>query len=176
MRHATLYAAFTLIMPLSATAQVYKCKDDTGATVVQQVPCRSSAPVVGDEIRAREAAHQRDRERAAEAAIQANVRFERERAQKIESDRQRKAAQDQNPAFNPAAVTKDCGTKDIPQGPLVGMTERRMFTCTWLGRANALVLENTTEVVGSVSRQYSDKLGILKYVYTRDGVVTGIQR
>ena len=79
-------------------------------------------------------------------------------------------------AFDHAAVKKDCGVVELPEGPVPGMTEQRMLSCTWLGRAKALRLANTTQVLGSVARQYEDTLGVLKYVYTRDGVVTGVQR
>lgn len=79
-------------------------------------------------------------------------------------------------AFDHAAVKKDCGVVDLPEGPAVGMAEKRMLACTWLGRAGTLQVVNTTEVVGAVIKQYAGSMGGIKYVYTRNGVVTGVQR
>jgi len=58
--------------------------------------------------------------------------------------------------------------------PTVGMSEQRMLKCTFIGRGDMLKLINTLEVAGVVTRQYEGKTGV-KFAYTRNGVVTGVQ-
>ena len=79
-------------------------------------------------------------------------------------------------AADDAEAKQVCGVGGVVDTPVIGMSEQRMLKCTVLGRGGTLELVNTTEVAGSVTRQFRDKAVVLKYVYTRNGVVTGVQR
>lgn len=75
-----------------------------------------------------------------------------------------------------AYAKKNCPGGDAAAMPAIGMSEAVMLNCTTLAMNGGLELVNTTEVPGAVTRQYQGKYGLLKFVYTRNGVVTGIQK
>lgn len=147
-----------LMVSASVYAQAHKCPDGKGGTVYQQMPCAGSGGLVGDEVRTREAAAREARKR-----------------KEADDEAQRKADAASNARFDLNKVKKDCGTTDIPERPVPGMTEAQMFNCTWIGRSGTLDLVDTTEVVGAVLKMYEGRLGSVKYVHTRNGIVVNVR-
>jgi hypothetical protein len=78
-------------------------------------------------------------------------------------------------AADEAEAKKMCGAGGVAALPTIGMSEQRMLNCTIIGRGGMLKLVNTLEVPGAVTRQYEGRTGV-KFVYARNGVVTGVQR
>lgn len=79
-------------------------------------------------------------------------------------------------AADAAEAKKVCGVGGLVALPTIGMSEQRMLKCTILGRGGAFELVNTLEVPGAVTRQYQGRTTDVRFVYTRNGVVVGIQR
>lgn len=79
-------------------------------------------------------------------------------------------------AQDAADAKKNCVGGKVVALPALGMTEKAMLKCTILGQAGMLELVNTTEIPGVVARQYRGKTTDVKFVYTRNGVVTGVQK
>ena len=73
------------------------------------------------------------------------------------------------------AVNKECAPSGFVDEPVIGITEDRFRNCTFVAKHISKI--NVTETANTISRQYviKDNVGI-KYVYTRNGMVTSIQR
>lgn len=73
------------------------------------------------------------------------------------------------------AVTKKCAPSGFVDEPVIGITEDRFRNCTFVAEHISKI--NETQTANTTSRQYviKDNIGI-KYVYTRNGMVTSIQR
>lgn len=78
-----------------------------------------------------------------------------------------------------AAAKAACGGT-LPTGPSIGMTEKNFRSCTVVGVLVAPDSINVTETASGVSKQfvYSSNFGAagFKFLYTRNGVITAIQR
>ena len=86
------------------------------------------------------------------------------------------AERDARWAQDAADAKKNCVGGRVEPLPVLGMSEKAMLKCTILGQASMLKLVNTTEVPGAVTRQYQGMTTDVRFVYTRNGVVTGIQK
>lgn len=177
MKHLALFAVFILPMSQPAMAQVYKCNGSSGATVVQDLPCAGSGASVREEIRAREASQRRNQELADRAdantvSTRSNQGLAPEAQARVDAQVAKWKAE---AAADEIEAKKVCGAGGVVDLPVIGMSEQRMLQCTTLGRGGAFTLVNTLEVPGAVTRQY-ESLTSVKFVYTRNGVVTGIQR
>jgi hypothetical protein len=73
------------------------------------------------------------------------------------------------------AVNKKCAPSGFVDEPVIGITEHRFRNCTFVAEHISKI--NVTQTANTISRQYviKDNFGI-KYVYTRNGMVTSIQR
>jgi len=67
-----------------------------------------------------------------------------------------------------------CKTDEIPYYPEIGWTEEKFLRCTRIGVVGASKV-NITENDGGISKQYVFRL-VDSYIYTRNGVVTSIQK
>ena len=64
------------------------------------------------------------------------------------------------------------------EDPVIGMPEDQFRNCTQFGVLTPYSDLNQTETAAGVSKQYvySSRVGGIRYVYTRNGVVSAIQR
>ena len=164
-----LVLAALALLCAPAWAQVYRCPDASGRTVIQQTPCAGSGDLVGVDMKKREAA-----QRAQKQADQ--ERFEREEAEreKMRADLQHSERRRQQ-RLKAAGV--DCPA-EMPFEPAVGMKEVAFLDCTHLGRLGHESVNETKTAAGTL-RQYvfkPDHASSVRYVYTRNGEVTAIQR
>ena len=135
----------------AASAQaVFKCQEG-GQTVFKDHPCSGAqGGTVADDMARKE------------------LEFKK-RKQEQEASAQQRAAED-------AARLKLCGGKPVVETPEVGMTESHFLNCTAIGIFRVWKTINQTETASGVQRQYVfDRLDV-KYVYTRNGMVSGLQR
>lgn len=134
----------------AASAQaVFKCQEG-GQTVFKDHPCGGAQGTVAEDMARKE------------------LEFKK-RQQEKEAAAQQRAADE-------TARLKLCGGKPVVDYPEVGMTESHFLNCTGIGIFRAWKSINQTETTSGVQRQYViGSLG-LKYVYTRNGMVTGLQR
>lgn len=136
----------------AASAQaVFKCQEG-GQTVFKDHPCGGAQGTVAEDMARKE------------------LEFKK-RQQEKEAAAQQRTADD-------AARLKICGGKPVVTYPEIGMTESHFLNCTEIGIQKVWKTINQTETVSGIQRQYvMDGLGLhMKYVYTRDGMVTGLQR
>ena len=134
----------------AASAQaVFKCQEG-GQTVFKDHPCGGAQGTVAEDMARKE------------------LEFKK-RQQEKEAAAQQRAADD-------AARLKLCGGKPVVDYPEVGMTESHFLNCTGIGIFRAWKSINQTETTSGVQRQYVIGSLELKYVYTRNGMVTGLQR
>ena len=159
MRIRFLLAA--ALLAVSPAWAFHKCKGPNGGVVYQATACPEAGEVVGAEIARREAEGQRIKAENERRAV-AREETARIRAQ-MELDTQRQRLQ----------LCKG----QIYDDPFVGMTENALKNCTdFWERHGPIARINETETARSVSRQYVFRTGSIKYLYTTNGVVTGIQR
>ncbi len=159
MRIRFLLAA--ALLAASPAWAFHKCKGPNGGVVYQATACPEAGEVVGAEIARREAAHQAEaarRQASEEAARQSLAEYYAEGRRKDQERQQLCKGQ-------------------IYDDPFVGMTEHALKNCTdFWERHGSIARINETETARSVSRQYVFRTGSIKYLYTTNGVVTGIQR
>ncbi len=156
---AILALASTACVP--AWAQIYKCPDAGGRTVIQQVPCAASGALVGGEIKRRE------------VEARAKLEAEKERDKRAQAERDRELRQY---AEDEAEKKATCQGK-LYETPTIGMAEKAFLLCTVTGRGRASAV-NQTQTAAGVTKQYvyrSEYSSGPKYVYTRNGVVAAIQ-
>lgn len=171
---APVMAALSLL-PSPCTAQatgakapsVNRCTVD-GQQVFQQAPCAGSLPRVGDEIRERAAAADRE-----------NARMLRERTELIENERRRltseeetkrRALDKEKEAKEEALFQQHCGGQYLDLK--IGMTEEQVRHCTEWRYPKSV---NITKTAAGVQKQYVfDRFGP-SYLYFRNGILTAIQ-
>lgn len=131
---------------------VTKCTDTNGRAVYQDAPCQTTGITVADDIKAKAA-------KRAAAAAQAAVPKPLTDEDKIEIAR------------------SECGGQ-FPEYPSIGMAESTFKNCTYLGRFyREHTSYNETVTAFGTSRQYIFRPPVgITYLYTRDGIVTAIQR
>ena len=137
----------------AASAQaVFKCQEG-GQTVFKDHPCGGAQGTVADDM-ARKELEFKKRKQEQDAAVQQR-------------------------AVDDAALLKLCGGKPVVDYPEVGMTESHFLNCTSVGRSKFWTV-NETQTSNGISRQYvittNYYVHIVKYIYTRNGMVTGLQR
>lgn len=134
-----------------------KCVID-GKTVYQQAPCPGGGPTVGEDMKRREA----EKDAAQEA---------RRRQLEVQLKPMADAEQARQDRLKAAGIT----CPDAPLAPAVGMSEVMFRECSFLGRNPDRI--NETETAAGITRQYVFGGGrSVRYVYTRKGVITAIQR
>jgi hypothetical protein len=144
--------AIAMLLPSSfaiAQSAVFKCQEG-GQTVFKDHPCGGAQGTVAQDVARKE------------------LDFKK-RNQEQEIAAQQRSAED-------AARLKLCGGKFVSENPEVGMTENQFLNCTTLGIYKAWRSVNETETTSGIQRQYVVDRMDVKYVYTRNGMVTGLQR
>lgn len=136
-----------------------KCNGPNGAVIFQDQPCAGSGVTVADDIKARA------------AQITANRATE-------QNKKTSRAIEEEEPQI---AIAKAECRGLFPDYPHVGMRETTFLQCTHLGRFWTDRTINETATQTSLSKQYvfGGAPGMkpdIKFLYTRDGVVTAIQR
>ena len=153
LRRLLLCIAFATCSHASSAQAVFKCQEG-GQTVFKDHPCGGAQ---GGTV--------------AEDMARKELEFKK-RQQEKETAAQQRAAED-------AARLKLCGGKPVVQTPEVGMTEHQFLNCTSVGRSMFWTV-NETQTANGISRQYvitnSFYTNKVKYLYTRDGMITGLQR
>ena len=157
---------------------VNKCTGPDGKVSYQEQACPGTGISVGEYMDRRLAQQQsqqtaqRVRQEQEFAARKARVEAEgkeweaRKRATGFKSDDDKLAE-----------AKARCGTR-MSEYPTVGMTETHFRTCTVIGVLADVEKINETETASGLARQYVyNTPGLnIRYLYTRNGVVTAIQR
>lgn len=134
----------------AASAQaVFKCQEG-GQTVFKDHPCGGAQGTVAEDMARKE------------------LEFKKRQQEKEAASLQR--------AADDAARLKLCSGKPVVETPEVGMTEHQFLNCTAIGMFKVWKTVNQTETASGVHRQYVFDRFDVKYVYTRNGMVTGLQR
>ena len=183
MKSAAFLLALAACVP--AMAQVYKCPDASGRTVLQQTPCAGGArvdakppapPSQPTRPTAKSVMTPAEIARDFEAQVQA-PHIQRELA----IGRGTREAAGRDAVHNLRQVHEEraerCDGGPVLQEPVIGMKESSFLRCTRFARQWDARRVNETETQLGISRQYVYSTGApINYVYTVNGKVTGIQR
>lgn len=177
---ALLFAALMLSTPVFA---VQKCTIG-GKITYQDAPCPGEGVAIktietketkarAEEERLRKVSENLQRERD-ERARDAKKRVEDEEA-RIKAMRQQQEADRQSKL---KALGIKCGA-EMPEYPQIGASESAMLLCSEVGVRVSPKAVNETTTANGVARQYVYEWpshGARTYIYTRNGVVTAIQK
>lgn len=169
MRVQLVGLAAVLFMAPSAWA-VNKCKGPGGQAVFQDAPCADGGITVAEDIEQKKAAAARDK--AAVAPLPGLPPG----AASLPPDIQKKlqvAMQESDATLANARAT--C-KREVLEYPVIGMAEEDFKNCTSFGLFVKPETVNETETSAGVARQYVYRSGGIRFLYTRHGKVSAIQR
>lgn len=160
-----LAAALSAAVPAWA---VNKCTGPDGKVMFQDAPCPGTGITVAEDL----ARKKEEREKDAAGATKKKA----ENPTSVDVDQMVKAAMQKNEEALAAARAR-C-KNGLPEYPAIGMPEDQFRNCTQFGVLTPYSDLNQTETAAGVSKQYvySSRVGGIRYVYTRNGVVSAIQR
>ena len=165
--------AFFLSAALIAAAPAWavnKCTGPDGKTVFQDAPCAKSGITVGEDLE-----RKKEQKRETEAALSARNKAENSVTEDIQR-RVQAAMRKSDDALSEARARCKNG---VPEYPSVGMSEAEFRGCTQFGVLFSHENINETETSAGISKQYVYSRGGsagIRFVYTRNGVVSAIQR
>ena len=154
-----LALALALLMLLCTPAwSVHKCPAEGGRVVYQDAPCAGSGITVAEDIEQRKKMAEQARAAAASRKEEAKVSSKTSAELILE------------------AARASC-KRGVPAEPAIGMTENEFLHCTQFGLLETPNTINVTETAAGVSKQYVyPSYSGIRYLYTRNSVVTAIQR
>ena len=174
MRYVFVLCAAALVT-LPAWA-VNKCSDPDGRVTYQEKACTGSGSTVVTNM-------DKGVEKSSNPRAQAKTSFEEQMAARDAADR--KFKNDQQDWWQVQAEAKrkrlvnaesECGSR-MKEDPSVGMTESDFQNCTRFGLYFEADKVNETEAGAGVTKQFVYRTTHpIRFVYTRNGVVTAIQR
>lgn len=165
-------AIFLTAMLLSAAPAwaINKCTGPDGKTVFQDAPCQKSGITVAEDIEQKKAL-QREKQAAAPSGKKTD--------NSISEDVQRQVQAAMRSSDEALTAARARCKNGVPEYPSVGMSEADFRGCTQFGVLFPHKDLNQTETAAGVSKQFVysgvGSAGI-RFVYTRNGVVTAIQR
>lgn len=173
----TALCAIALVFSVPAWS-LNKCAAADGRVVFQDAPCPNSGVTVAEDI-----VHKKEqREKGAALAARKNeavIATEKKSAPLISEEIERRLQAAQQKSDEALKTAHARCTNGVPEYPKVGMTEFEFRNCTQHGLLVEHSDVNQTETAAGISKQYvysgTRNIGI-RYVYTRNGVVTAIQR
>ncbi|BEU96596.1 DUF4124 domain-containing protein [Acidovorax sp. DW039] len=153
---------------------VNKCTAPDGKTVYQDAPCPGSGITVAEDLERRKS------QQPANNVSSGTRNKEEDQAQEQAQEQARRRAE--QTAMNSDAgleLAKKRCKNGVPENPVVGMSEADFRGCTQFGVLFPPTSVNTTETAAGVLKQYvysADLNAGIRFVYTRNGVVSAIQR
>ena len=160
-----LAAALSAAVPAWA---VNKCTGPDGKVMFQDAPCPGTGITVAEDL----ARKKEEREKGVAGATKKKA----ENPTSVDVEQMVKAAMQKNEEALAAARAR-C-KNGLLEDPVIGMPEDQFRNCTQFGVLTPYSDLNQTETAAGVSKQhvYSSRVGGIRYVYTRNGVVSAIQR
>lgn len=166
--------AFFLIVALLAAPAwaVNKCTGPDGKVSFQDAPCHKGE-TVGQELARKQALKE-------QAAVEQEHGLS-DRQAKVEADLKEWEARKKAMGFKSSEDKLDeakakCGG-NLPALPTIGMKEAQFRQCTTFGILIDPERINETETAAGVTKQFVySKTSEIRYLYIRNGVVSGIQR
>lgn len=168
---------------------INKCTGPDGQISYQEVPCTGAGITVEVDSDRKKAAQQK---LDAEAATRKQAKVDADAARKqamadAEVARKSAAAEKLQKMLQTATLSNEEALakarekckRELPEFPVVGMTESNFLGCTVFGVLARPDKVNETENAAGITRQYIYvKSGSpeIRYLYTRNGLVTTIQR
>lgn len=163
------FFAAALLSAVPAWA-INKCTGSDGKTVFQDAPCQKSGITVAEDLEQKKAM-QREKQTAAPSGKKSDS--------SISDDVQRQVQAAMRSSDEALAAARARCKNGVPEYPTVGMSEADFKGCTQFGVLFPHKDFNQTETAAGVSKQFVysgvGSAGI-RFVYTRNGVVTAIQR
>lgn len=145
-----------------------KCTID-GRVVYQDQPCPGTGMSVAEDMANKQAARARA-EKAREAAAAKPPPTPVKDEYQLQAEARLREIDEK-------VATAKAKCSSFPSHPTVGMKEEQFLRCTYFGLAITPERINETETAAGVTKQYVYRtVADIKYLYTRNGVVTGIQR
>ena len=166
MHIRTLFAA--ALLAASPAWAVNKCTGPDGKVMFQDAPCPGTGITVAEDL----ARKKEEREKGVAGATKKKA----ENPTSVDVEQMVKAAMQKNEEALAAARAR-C-KNGLLEDPVIGMPEDQFRNCTQFGVLTPYSDLNQTETAAGVSKQYvySSRVGGIRYVYTRNGVVSAIQR
>ena len=202
MNISRLTPAFAALLLAAAPAwAVYKCKGPDGRYVYQDSLCAGdgkeidATPASGDGKPEWEKRLDESNRKAEAESKKRLAEYEKEKAAREQQEAEWKRTQAEYEAWSArqdtaarekadqrrkklAASGVPCEESNMPEMPSIGMKEATFLDCTWVGRGSSEAV-NETVTAGGTTRQYVYKRAHTNnryYIYTRNGVVSAIQR
>ncbi len=169
MKFGSTVFAVALLMAAPCWA-INKCTSPDGKVMFQEAPCPGTGITVAEDLERKKA------QQAEKDAALAARKKEESQAQQEARRRAEESAQHSNAGL--VAAQKNC-KNGVPEYPTVGMSEANFRGCTQFGVLFPPTDINTTETAAGVLKQYiysADLNSGIRFVYTRNGVVSAIQR
>lgn len=169
MIKATIFVSMALLTA-TPTWAANKCVSPEGKVMFQDAPCPGTGITVAEDLERKKAQQE---EKDAALAVR---KKEENQAQQEARRRAEESAQHSNAGL--VAAKKNC-KNGVPEYPTVGMSEANFRGCTQFGVLFPPTDINTTETAAGVLKQYiysADLNSGIRFVYTRNGVVSAIQR
>jgi len=171
IKPAVLLVAALLCMPAWA---INKCNGPDGKAVFQDAPCAGTGITVAEDIEQKKKAAQ---VKAAPAKPSVPSSYEMPSQVSIQEDVQRRVQAATKEADATLARARANCKKEIAEYPVIGMTEADFKNCTNFGLMVKPETVNETETAAGVTRQYVYRNHHwVRFLYTRNGIVTAIQR
>lgn len=169
MKTKSVLFAAALLLGAPAWA-INNCTGADGKAVFQDAPCAKSGITVAEDLE-----RKREQQREKDAAPATRKKADNTTTEDVQR-RLHAATKKSDEAL--AAARARC-KNGVPEYPVIGMSEADFRGCTQFGVLFQHKDMNQTETTAGISKQYvysgSESAGI-RFVYTRDGVVTAIQR
>ena len=167
IRAALLTLACLAVSPVWA---INKCTGPDGKVSFQDAPCAKSGITVGEDLE-----RKKEQKREAEAALSARNKAENA----ITEDVQRRVQVAMRKSDEALSEARARCKNGVPEYPSVGMSEADFRGCTQFGVLFPDENINETETSAGISKQFVYSRGGsagIRFVYTRNGVVSAIQR
>jgi hypothetical protein len=169
MIKATIFVSMALLTAAPAWA-ANKCTSPDGKVLFQDAPCPGTGITVAEDLERKKA------QQAEKDAALAARKKEESQAQQEARRRAEESAKQSNAGL--VAAQKSC-KNGVPEYPTVGMSEANFRGCTQFGVLFPPTDINTTETAAGVLKQFTYSADLnsgIRFVYTRNGVVSAIQR
>ena len=134
----------------------------------QDAPCPGTGITVAEDLARKKEEREKD--------VAGATKKKAENPTSVDVEQMVKAAMQKNEEALAAARAR-C-KNGLLEDPVIGMPEDQFRNCTQFGVLTPYSDLNQTETAAGVSKQYvySSRVGGIRYVYTRNGVVSAIQR
>lgn len=161
-RHIAIFLAAFAVTPAWA---VNKCTSPNGQIVFQDAPCQGVATGAEDATRRDRVAVQQQEQRKAKVDAEIEAWEAKKKATGFKTDEELLAE-----------AQAKCG-RDMQTYPTIGMTEYKFKNCTTWGLLVQPDTVNETKTTAGDTKQFVYPVGReIRYIYTRSGLVSAIQR